>query len=260
MFDTEGLKRSDRHNQALAGYLAFVAGLVNSSGFVLIGTFTSHVTGNVGRLAANLSSSHLGAAALAASMIGAFFAGAFVASMALESNVVARRPHVYAALLVGEAALLATFLVLVTSIESTHPRFQDAKALLLCAAMGMQNSLVTRLSGAVVRTTHLTGVVTDLGIEAARWFRFWRAIVGERAGMRLTLGTTPPTRPHSPKAVQLLAIFIGFVAGSLIGATLAVTIEVWVVLVPIGALVSGAGYAWWSTQGMGVVVTDEVRK
>src|SRR4051812_29644352 len=71
MFHTEGEQRSDRHNQLLAGYLATVAGLVNSAGFILAGSFTSHVTGNVGRLADNLALGHGSAAALAATMIGA---------------------------------------------------------------------------------------------------------------------------------------------------------------------------------------------
>ena len=34
--------------------------------------------------------------------------------------------------------------------------------------MGLQNSLVTRISNAVVRTTHLTGIFTDLGIELSQ--------------------------------------------------------------------------------------------
>jgi uncharacterized membrane protein YoaK (UPF0700 family) len=258
MFGVEGLKRSERHNQALAGYLAGVAGLVNSAGFVLIGSFTSHVTGNVGRLADNLAGSHHGAAVLAASMVGAFFVGAFVASMALESNVLDRRPHVYAALLVGEAALLGAFLVLASTLESNHPRLQDSKALFLCGAMGMQNSLVTRLSGAVVRTTHLTGVVTDLGIETARWFRFWRARLGERTGMRLTFGKVAPSRPHAPKAVLLVTVLSSFVLGSVAGATLAVGLGRWAVLAPIGLLALGAGYAWWSGQSL--AVGDEARK
>ena len=38
--------------------------------------------------------------------------------------------------------------------------------------MGLQNALVTRVSGAVVRTTHMTGVLTDIGIELVR-MRAW---------------------------------------------------------------------------------------
>jgi uncharacterized membrane protein YoaK (UPF0700 family) len=243
MFRHEGAQRQDHHNQLLAGYLALVAGWVNSAGFILIGSFTSHVTGNVGRLADNLALGSHGAAALAFTMIAAFFLGAFVASMAIESNLLRRRPYVYGALLLGEAALLASFYVLSVTVASRHPRIHDAQALLLCAAMGLQNSLVTRLSGAVVRTTHLTGVVTDLGIEGARWFRFWRARVSQRWRIRLTMGDTPPARPHWPKSALLLTIFASFVVGGGLGAVLAIQVRQWAVLVPFLLLLGGGLFA-----------------
>ena len=40
----------------------------------------------------------------------------------------------------------------------------------LLFAMGLQNSLVTKISNATVRTTHLTGLFTDLGIELSQLF------------------------------------------------------------------------------------------
>src|SRR5687768_5320035 len=109
MLKHEGQHRTDAQNRRLAGLLAVVAGFVNSSGFLLIGTFTSHVTGNVGRLTADVAARQASAAALAVTMIVAFFAGAFVASMAIEANAFGRRAYVYGALLLGEAALLLAF-------------------------------------------------------------------------------------------------------------------------------------------------------
>src|SRR5690606_36376599 len=38
-------------------------------------------------------------------------------------------------------------------------------------ACGLQNAMATSYSGAVIRTTHLTGVVTDLGIACRHWLR-----------------------------------------------------------------------------------------
>src|SRR5690606_16006321 len=46
----------------------------------------------------------------------------------------------------------------------------DIIAFALLFAMGLQNALVTRISNAVVRTTHLTGLFTDMGIEFAQLF------------------------------------------------------------------------------------------
>lgn len=41
-------------------------------------------------------------------------------------------------------------------------------AILLCYVMGLQNALITKISHAEIRTTHVTGLVTDLGIEMGK--------------------------------------------------------------------------------------------
>ncbi|WP_269431141.1 YoaK family protein [Luteipulveratus halotolerans] len=38
----------------------------------------------------------------------------------------------------------------------------------LCFTMGLQNAIITKLSGAQIRTTHVTGMVTDIGIELGK--------------------------------------------------------------------------------------------
>jgi uncharacterized membrane protein YoaK (UPF0700 family) len=241
VFRHEGADRTHRHNQLLAGYLALIAGFVNSAGFILIGSFTSHVTGNVGRFADDLALGRT-AAVLAAIMVVAYFAGAFLASMMIESNFVRRR-SVYGVLLLGEAALLASFAVLSYLMDTRNPFFRDIQAMLLCVAMGLQNSLVTRLSGAVVRTTHLTGTVTDLGIESARWFRLWRAKLGEMSKFRLVAGDARAMQPQAPRTYLLLTILGTFVAGSAAGAVFAVSTGAFALLVPTALLVAGGLFA-----------------
>ena len=245
MFWNEGPNRSNRHNRILACYLAVVAGLVNSAGFIAIGTFTSHVTGNVGRLANDVATGQFAAAVLAVMMVVAFFVGATVASMLLESNVL-RRPYAYGTLLLIEASLLLLFMVVSELMETTNPYMFDLQAMALCGSMGLQNSLVTRLSGAVVRTTHLTGIVTDLGIESARWFRFWRAEVGKRTNLRLVVGDASPTPPVKEKLALLLTIFCSFIAGSVGGAMLALHDRRMALLVPLVLLLAGAAVAFVS--------------
>ena len=245
MFQHQGPSRSARQNRVLAGYLAFVGGFVNSAGYVLIGSFTSHVTGNVGRLANDLAYRRYDASAAVMPMILAFFAGAFLASMAIESNFFGRTANGYAVALLGEALLLTLFTVL-SRFASLHPslRVQDADAAILCAAMGMQNSLVTRLSGAVVRTTHLTGVVTDLGIEAARWFRWWRGRMSETLHLKLSFGRNPPDRPSTLKVSLLSTIAASFILGAMAGALLVVRLEHATMILPSAAVLAGAAYAF----------------
>ncbi len=48
--------------------------------------------------------------------------------------------------------------------------YSDLIVFSLLFAMGLQNSFVTKISNAVVRTTHLTGLFTDLGIDISLMF------------------------------------------------------------------------------------------
>lgn len=244
VFEHEGEARSDQQNRVLAGYLALVAGFVNASGFVVIGFFSSHITGLVGRLVDDTAAGRSAAAALAALLVFCFFVGAFVSSMVVEARAFRRPQYAYATLLLMEAIVLGAFVAANALVaDDAGARTRDEEATLLCFAMGMQNSLVTRLSGAVVRTTHLTGIVTDLGIEAARWFRYYRGTVGARAGVRLTVGSGAVERPHGPKTMLLATIFLAFLVGGTSGVLLAHHFERTALLVPIAALLVGAAFA-----------------
>ena len=245
MFRREG--RTDSLNRRLAGYLAFIGGYVNSAGFILIGTFTSHVTGNVGRFAMQLASRQFSSAAVALSWIAAFFGGACLASMVLESNFFGHQARGYALALTFELVLLVAFGVTNDLAPAERPPI-EIEALTLSAAMGIQNSLVTRLSGAVVRTTHLTGVVTDLGIETARWFRWWRGKASRALGVQLAFGDNPPEAPSTAKIALLLTIAAAFTSGAALGSVFALAGRAVVMVLPVVALAAGVVYAMRGTR------------
>lgn len=244
MFSSEGGARSDGQNRMLAGYLAFIAGFVNSSGFILIGTFTSHVTGNVGRIANDVVSGAGGAAISAFALVVSFFAGALLVSIILESRFFGHVSRAYVVALVVEAVLLTGFTLFSYVAAAAHPRVLDAEAALLCAAMGMQNALVTRLSGAVVRTTHLTGVATDLGIETARWFRYWRQSLSAVGRIRLVMGPNRAERPQVAKFLLLFTIGATFTFGAVVGALLTVRLGAPSMLLAAFAISALAFYAF----------------
>ena len=232
MFSHEGPSRSATNNGILAGYLALVAGFVNSSGFVLLGTFTSHVTGSVGRLANDVAARQWGAATLAGVFVVAFFAGSFLASLLIEAQR-SRVSRAYGLALLLESFALGAFVIAALTMPKNDARISDAEAAILCLAMGMQNSLVTNLSGAVIRTTHLTGVVTDLGIEAAR-FHYWLFNRVKRA-------QTP--RPSAVKVLLLSTILSAFTIGAISGALFTANRGPLAILLPSVALLLAAGYA-----------------
>lgn len=237
MFRREGPAREPRKNIQLAAYLAATAGFVNSGGFVLIGSYTSHVTGSIGRLARDVAEGHLTASLSAVSLVLAFFVGAFFASVLLESEKPRNVASRYGLALAVEAGLLACFVIVAGISRTSHPRVLDAQAALLCAAMGVQNSLVTRLSGAVVRTTHLTGIVTDLGIEAARWHRRAKSHARPKASLH-------PGGTASDRVWLLLAIVASFIAGAAAGGVLTLRASRWAMCLPVATTLLASAFAF----------------
>lgn len=240
VFRHEGPARDPRLNARIAAYLACIAGWVNSGGFLLVGTFTSHVTGSVGRMSTDLARGDAKAALFALLLVLSFFVGAFVASLLIEGSS-ERMPQAYGLALCLQGSLLGLFVCLAGFTHATDARVLDAQGALLCAAMGMQNSLVTRLSGAVVRTTHLTGIVTDLGIEAARWYRWHRASLGLPA---LLKGRAAPDKPVSRQSLLLLTIALWFSLGALLGGLLTLRAGRWAMVLPAAATLAAGLYAF----------------
>lgn len=160
-----GSERSDKANIHLVRFLAFIAGAVNAGGFLAVHQYTSHMSGIVSAMADNLA---LGSLPLVVAGLAAF--SSFLVGSASTAFLArwARRHHLESQLampLLVEAFLLTIFGV-------TGHVFEGHSALgtvtLLCFTMGLQNAIVTNVAGTVVRTTHLTGMVTNLGIKLGR--------------------------------------------------------------------------------------------
>ena len=202
-----GPARSPRANRHLGVALAFVAGAINAGGFLAVHQYTSHLTGAISSAADNLA---LGAWDLALDGLGAvlsFLTGA--ACTALAVNYGRRRglASEYALPLLLEAVLLLAFGVLGARLATFDALFVPATVMLLCFMMGLQNALITKLSHAEIRTTHMTGIVTDIGIELGR-MAYWNRdpaqpkVAANRARLRLLVSL-------------LLAFFGGGLAGAL---------------------------------------------
>jgi hypothetical protein len=86
------------------------------------------------------------------------------------------------------------------------------------AAMGLQNATITRISGNVVRTTHLTGVVTDLGLEGVQYLFWWRDKTrSRREGRRGRLRRVSTRHPTFLRLALLVSIFGSFLFGVVAG-------------------------------------------
>ncbi|MBN1204672.1 MAG: DUF1275 domain-containing protein [Myxococcaceae bacterium] len=161
---------SRRAYSLLALLLASVSGAVNAISFFALGTHTSHMTGNLANVGEFLSNGQWGLAISAGQLVLAFLLGAMTATVLLDVARHRQRGRHASALLVEAGTLAAVGLW-----SSTHPGMKEPTLLWgLSYAMGLQNALVTRVSGAVVRTTHITGVITDIGIQLVKMMTWVR--------------------------------------------------------------------------------------
>jgi len=164
----EGALRSESLNRQLAWSMALVAGAVNAGGFLAVSHYTSHVTGVASSLADELALGDVTTALVALGMILSFLAGAFTCTTLISLGQRRRLRSRYAITLIFEAGLLLVFGFLGHQLEREIVFTLPATVMLLCFIMGLHNVVTTIITGATVRTTHLTGIVTDIGIELSR--------------------------------------------------------------------------------------------
>jgi uncharacterized membrane protein YoaK (UPF0700 family) len=178
-----GRKRTPIANRHLGFALAFVAGAINAGGFLAVQQYTSHMTGIVSSMADNLVLGVYDVVLGGAGALVSFLAGA-ATSAVLVNYARRRRMHSeYALPLLVEASLLICFGVLGARLSSVRGLFVPVTVMLLCFIMGLQNAVITKLSHAEIRTTHLTGILTDIGIELGKLF--YRNAAGPPSHLRV---------------------------------------------------------------------------
>jgi uncharacterized membrane protein YoaK (UPF0700 family) len=168
----QGAERTKYLNRQLAWSLAFVAGAVNAGGFLAVQSYTSHVTGAVSRMADELALGNKTLGMAAFGVVVFFMLGSFCSGLLISLGKRHRFQAHYALSLMLESGLLLLFGLMGYRLNELHRLFVPATVALLSCIMGMHNSVVTTISNAEVRTTHLTGIVTDLGLELSRLFYF----------------------------------------------------------------------------------------
>ncbi len=204
----EGALRSENLNRQLAWAMAFVAGAVNAGGFLAVGHYTSHVTGVVSSMADELAEGDLTTAFAALAMMLSFLGGAFVCTTLISFGQRHRLRSRYALTLVVEAALMLVFGFMGNRLQEEIQFALPLTVMLLCFIMGLHNAVTSIISGAAVRTTHLTGTVTDIGIELSR---LTYVNVHHRKGReRITA--------NRQKLTLLLLLLVSFLGGGVVGA------------------------------------------
>jgi uncharacterized membrane protein YoaK (UPF0700 family) len=165
-------ERTTTANVHLGVLLSFVAGALNAGSFLAIGQYTSHMTGIVSSAADNLALGNIGLTIAAALALFSFIAGAATTALLVSYSKRNFHKNIYATPLQIEAVLLLVFGAVGATLQLHEIISISLTAILLCYMMGLQNALVTKISNAEIRTTHVTGLVTDIGIELGK-LMYW---------------------------------------------------------------------------------------
>lgn len=173
--------------------LALVAGFINAIGLLSFEhQSVSHLSGTATLLGTSLLNVPLYNVTHLLGILLSFLFGSTLAGFLLHSSSLKLGRHYDTALFIESALLLISLWCL--SIGSFYGHFFAS------AACGLQNAMATTYSGAVIRTTHVTGIFTDLGIMVGEYFR------GKKLDKR--------------KAKLFLTIIVGFILGGALGALL----------------------------------------
>jgi uncharacterized membrane protein YoaK (UPF0700 family) len=202
--------------------LAFVAGCINAIG--LLGfqhQSVSHLSGTATLLGTSLVDGSPVETIHFAGLLLAFFFGASISGYLLHGSTLKLGRHYDTALIAESLLIFAAFYLLSKGLFFGHYAAS--------AACGIQNGLATTYSGAIVRTTHVTGIFTDLGLMLGSALR----------------GDTFDRR----KAVLFLLIIGGFIAGGIVGAFIFEQFHFSALLAPgLICLLLAACYHWYSRK------------
>lgn len=187
--------------------LAVDAGMINVLGLIsLLHQSVSHMTGNASLIAVSVLEHDFASVSFLILILASYVLGSSLSGYILGNSAfkLGRRYGI-------PLSLVTMFIVLCWLFISDYPRYA---LLWACAAMGVQNAMISHYQGVIIRTTHLSGVLTDLGLALGYAFR----------GLK-----------NEPKKILLhLLILFGFILGSFIAAFAHPYLQLQSFLIPAG--------------------------
>jgi uncharacterized membrane protein YoaK (UPF0700 family) len=195
------------------------------------------VTGTASNLGRDIADGSWALGAFALMLLVTFYLGAFISGVLVELGRRRQWESIYVLPMALEGVLLFFFGV---GLEIWHGRIIDQPHILVpmtgiaSLAMGLQNATITRISSGVVRTTHVSGVLTDLGIETAL-FSFW-LWDKRRLPQKIDPGVVYRALRGNPSVRRLLllgAITGVFIMGACLGTMVYALMPRWAMLPPV---------------------------
>ena len=208
----------------IASLLSFVAGIVNVAGFLAVQRLTTNVTGHFAFFVDEIFKLNFWQGFIYFLYVFFFLLGSFLSNVIIEIVSKFNERLIYVIPVIIESLILFTVALFGQLLILKNP---DLLAFSLLFAMGLQNSLVTTISNATVRTTHLTGLFTDLGIELSQLFFYKLKIQKHKLCASIKLRLT---------------IISFFFLGGLLGGILYSTINLYILLIAGLILLMGIVY------------------
>ncbi|MEC4113910.1 YoaK family protein [Myroides pelagicus] len=237
MLTHRGVERTFLHNLQLAVLLSFCGGLVNVLGVIELQMMTTNVTGYLSVFVEDLLALDWLKTRYVFLLIFSFFSGAFFSHFVLLLQRKLLQKVFYTLPLLVEVVCL--ILIGTQGDKWIGMGYSYEVACFLLFLMGLQNSLVTFISNAVVRTTHVTGIFTDLGIETARLL-FYFTHAEERMRLFSLIGLK-------------LAIVISFCCGGIVSGYFYDTLGLQTLCIASVVLLFTSGYDYFKTMMADVI-------
>jgi uncharacterized membrane protein YoaK (UPF0700 family) len=192
--------RSEATNWSLAAILALTAGVVDVSGYMALRQYTSHMSGLIADLSWKMTLAGFRSVSVPAVVLASFLAGAVVCAIAINWLRRLQWESQYAVPVLIEAVLLAA------AAWICSPLRVFTTVAILAFTMGLQNAIITKISNKEIRTTHVTGTITDIGIQIGRALYWNRSDRGE------------PVRADVPHLLLLTLLVVLFFTGGVLSA------------------------------------------
>lgn len=214
LYTFTGKMRSRPGNRQIALFLAFLAGVINACGFLAFNQYIGNMSGVIANLADSLVQGQANLALSGICALISFGIGAAVSTVLIICSMQQQRlQSLYALPLFLEAVLLALLGLMGDSLRLYGGAFILSTISLLCFSMGLQNATITTMSQGEIRTTHLTGLITDISMELGK------GLFSKLRSIKLHTSNPPCIQTIAPN-IQKLELFLSLLGMFFLGGAL----------------------------------------
>lgn len=171
LYGNQSISHFTRSNQAIWMLMSFQAGILNIGGFLAGHQIVSHVTGFATHFGSDLSK---GINSWNLLLVPIFFLlGSIVSGYFVDLRLkLKKKPKYYITFSLMFILICSIWVLGVMGVFGPFGNCEEVPShillMLLCFTCGLQNGSISTVSRSVVRTTHLTGITTDLGLGIVR--------------------------------------------------------------------------------------------